>query len=307
MRHLLLSAALASLPALAEEAAPPAAPVAETVATTDSTPAPVPPAERAPFAASGEGCEVGRAAGLPEGPVPLAWYEADVGTGRRTCGRTEFGVGTRLRAIIDTPGFYGNIGASALLFGSYAFSPRTELFGTLEAYDFQFVQNATLQGTAGTLGQLTVGATHQVFRYGQGGIVSATARLMLPTALSSPTRTVGGEVGAAWSHRFSDRLRFHGFGSVDLTAGLGAAAPLPRVGVHLNGGAEYVVCSGFSAVLDGNLHFGRRALFDTFAPALGLRARLWRGLGLELAAALPLVGAERTDASLGLRLAWRAE
>jgi hypothetical protein len=79
------------------------------------------------------------------------------------------------------------------------------------------------------------------------------------------------------------------------------------VGVHLNGGAEYVVCSGFSAVLDGNLHFGRRALFDTFAPALGLRARLWRGLGLELAAALPLVGAERTDASIGVRLAWRAE
>jgi hypothetical protein len=317
IRYLLLAAAVSSLPALAEDAAqvPPApavpaatGPAAAPPAEVQAVPAvPAAPAERPAFAASEEGCESGRASGLFEGPVQVAFYEADLGTGRRACGRTEVGVGTRLRALIDTPDFYGNIGLSALVYGSYALSPRTEFFGTLEAYDFQFVQNATLQGTAGALGGLTAGATHQVWRYDGRGVLAATARLLLPTSLASTTRTLGGEVGAAWSHRQTERLRFHGSAGVDVTAALGPVEPLPRVGVHLLGGAEYFVCSGFSAVLDAQAHFGRRALLDALAPALALRARLWRGLGLELAGTLPLAGAERTDASLGLRLAWRAD
>ena len=82
----------------------------------------------------------------------------DVTTGRRACPRTEVGVGTRARAVIDTPGFYGAIGADALVFASAALSPRLEVFGTLEAFHFQFVQTATLTATSGTLGQLTAGA-----------------------------------------------------------------------------------------------------------------------------------------------------
>ena len=308
MRSLLLAAAVTSLPALAQAPATAESTVAPaSEVATAPIPAPAVVAERPAFAASEEGCETGRASGLFEGPVQVAFYEADLGTGRRACGRTEVGVGTRLRALVDTPDFYGNIGLSALVYGSYALSPRTEFFGTLEAYDFQFVQNATLQGTSGTLGALTAGASHQVWRYDGRGVLAANARLLLPTSLASPTRTLGGEMGASWSHRQTDRLRLHGYAGVDVTAAAGPVEPLPRLGVHLLGGAEYVVCSGFSAVLDAQLHFGRRALFDAFAPAVALRARLWRGLGLELAGTVPLAGAERTDASLGLRLAWRAD
>jgi len=318
MRSLLLAAAVSALPALAQAPADATASTADQTVTetTPSEPpaaevavaaAPAPATERPAFATSESGCESGRAAGLFEGPVQVAFYEADLGTGRRACGRTEVGVGARLRALVDTQDFYGNIGLSALVYGSYALSPRTEFFGTLEAYDLQFVQNATLQGTAGTLGALTAGAAHQVWSDDGRGAVAATARLLLPTALGSPTRTLGGEVGASWHHRQTERLRFHGYAGVDVTAAAGPVEPRPRVGVHLLGGAEYVVCSGFSAVLDAQLHFGRRALFDAVAPAVALRARLWRSLGLELAGTLPLAGAERTDASLGLRLAWRAD
>ena len=103
------------------------------------------------------GCEQWIAPALAEGPITFGFQSADVATGRRACPRTEVGFGMQGGAIIETANFYGAITAAGLLSGSFAVRPDLEVFATLEALRFQFVQNATLTGTTMHLGQLTIG------------------------------------------------------------------------------------------------------------------------------------------------------
>lgn len=259
-----------------------------------------------PTAARAEGaCEQWIAPALAEGPVTFGYLSADVATGRRACPRTEVGLGLQGGAIVETANFYGAVTGAGLISGSVAVRPDLEVFATLEAPRFQFVQNATLTGTTLSLGQLTAGATYVALAQGPL-VVSPSARLQLPTSFASPrTRTVGGEVGAAVLFRPQSRFEVHGYAGLDLSAGLGAAAAQPRAGFLVNVGSEYALCSGFAAVLDANVHFGHRAVLDYVAPALGLRFRAGEHFGAELGASLPLLGAERHLAIGGLKLTYR--
>jgi hypothetical protein len=56
---------------------------------------------------------------LPEGPVSLGLEDADLGTGRRVCPRTEAGLAVRLGATLDTADFYGAISANGVMVESY--------------------------------------------------------------------------------------------------------------------------------------------------------------------------------------------
>lgn len=250
-----------------------------------------------------EGCEAGKAAGLFSGPVTYGFYEADVGTGRRACPRTEVGVGGRAQLVVDVPDFYGNIVGTALVFGSVAVDAKTEVFGTLEAYNYNWVQNASLQGSRGTLGQLTLGATRILYR--QGSLLLApSARVMLPTSLGTNARVLGAEVGVAYNQRLLAKLELHGYGGVDGSAGISAAPAYGKIGALLNFGAEWNFCSGFGVVVDANAHFARRAALDYLAPAVALRFRVGR-VGAELGATVPAVGADRHDVAGGLKVAYR--
>ncbi|PTL78232.1 hypothetical protein [Vitiosangium sp. GDMCC 1.1324] len=259
-----------------------------------------------PAAARAEGvCEQWIAPALAEGPVTFGFQSADVSTGRRACPRTEVGLGVQGGAIIETQNFYGAVTAAGLLSGSVAVRPDLEVFATLEALRFQYVQNATLTGTNMSLGQLTLGGTYVALTSGSF-VLSPSVRLELPTSFASPrTRTVGGEIGAAALYRSSERFEVHGYAGVDASLGLGASASLPRAGFLVNVGAEYALFSGFAAVLDANVHFGRRDVLDYVAPAVGLRFRAGEHFGAELGASLPLLGAERALAIGGLKLTWR--
>lgn len=259
-----------------------------------------------PATARAEGaCEQWISPALAEGPVTFGFQSADVATGRRACPRTEVGFGVQGGAIIEAANFYGAVTGAGLLSGSLAVRPDVEVFATLEAPRFQFVQNATLTGTTLHLGQLTVGGTWMALTSGPF-VLSPSVRLQLPTSFASPrTRTMGGEVGAAMLYRPTERFEVHGYAGVDASMGVGAAAALPRAGFLLNVGAEYALFSGFAAVLDANVHFGHRAVLDYVAPALGLRFRAGEHFGAELGASLPVLGAERALAIGGLKLTYR--
>ena len=258
-----------------------------------------------PTAAHAQGaCTSWLSPALAEGPVPFGFQSADVATGRRACPRTEVGLGVQGQAIIETHNLYGAITATGLVSGSLAVRPDLELFATLEVPRFQYVQNASLTGSRLTLGQLTLGATWLVLSRGAFAL-APSVRLQLPTSFASPrTRTLGGEVGAAVLYRPTERFDVHGYAGVDADLGLGAA-PLPRAGVLLNVGTEYAFFSHFAAVLDANVRFGRRAGLDSVAPALGLRFRAGEHFGAEVGASLPVLGAERSLVSGGLKLTWR--
>jgi hypothetical protein len=250
-------------------------------------------------------CQPSSAPALAGGPLLVGFSAADVGTGRRACPRTELAFGGQGGAIIDLPDFYGAITGAGVLAGSYALRPDLELFATLEAARFQYVQNAALTATTLSLGQLTAGATWVAWSEGHW-VVAPSARLQLPTSFASPrTRTVGAEVGAAFLYRPSVRFEVHGFAGAGVSAAVSGAAPLPRAGVLLNLGAQYAFAPWFALTLDGNLRMGERDTLDYLAPALGLRFALGNNLGAELSAALPVAGAERALAAGALRVSWR--
>ncbi|MBM4783639.1 MAG: hypothetical protein GQE15_38715 [Archangiaceae bacterium] len=247
------------------------------------------------------GCVAEDSRGLPEGPLGVGYVEADLAVGRRPCPRTEVGLAVRGAGIIDTPNFYGNVGAQGALFGSWAVRPRTELFASLEAVSFGFTQNATLTKTEITLGHMTAGVSQVL--YDTERLTGAfTGRVLLPTSFEIPgMRLVGAEVGHAVSWRPKTWLEVHGAASVDLTLGLGAARSDPRVGGFAVVGAMWQPTTWFGFVLDVNGRIGR---VSYLAPTIGARFRI-SSFGIEVGGSLPIVGNDRHDFVASLRFSWR--
>lgn len=247
------------------------------------------------------GCVATEARGLPEGPLAMGYVEADLASGRRACPRNEVGLGVRGLGIIDTPAFYGDVGAKGALFGSWAVRPTTELFATLEAVSFGFTQNATLTKTEITLGHMTAGVA-QVLYDTEKLSGALTGRVLLPTSFEIPgVRLVGAELGHTVSWRPKTWLEVHGAASINLTAGLGAARSDPRVGALGVVGAMWQPTSWFGLVLDVS---GRAGRVSYLAPTLGARFRI-SSFGLELAGSLPVVGNDRHDFVASARFSWR--
>ncbi len=286
MRALLFALLLTAPLALADDG--PAAPTT-TEAAAPRTPEP--------------GCSRWPAKALPEGPVSLGYAEADLAVGRRACPRSEVGLGVRLGATIDTPDFYGAIRADAVVFGSWALSPRWELFATLEAVTFTFAQNAVLTSTRITLGHATAGTTYVLYA-GEALTISGSVRALLPTSFEIPgARLLGGEVGTSASWRPRRWLEVHGYVGGDLTGAVGRAAGYLRGGGILLAGAQLSPFDWGALVVDVT---GRLGTISYLAPSVALRFRVG-AVGLELGATLPLVGTDRHDVIAGLRAAWRLD
>lgn len=247
------------------------------------------------------GCVSADARGLPEGPIAMGYVEADLASGRRACPRNEVGLGVRGLGIIDTPAFYGDVGAKGSLFGSWAVRPTTELFATLEAVSFGFTQNATLTKTEITLGHMTAGVAQVVYDTERlSGAI--TGRVLLPTSFEIPgMRLVGAEFGHTVSWRPKSWLEVHGIASIDLTLGLGGARSDPRIGALGLVGAMWQPTSWFGLVLDVS---GRAGRISYLAPTIGARFRI-SSFGIELGGSLPIVGNDRHDFVASGRFSWR--
>jgi hypothetical protein len=245
-------------------------------------------------------CDVTPNPGLIDGPVAIGLYQADLATGRRACPRTEVGLGARAGAVIAPGAFYGNLAVDTMVTGSWAWRGQLELFGALELLHWQFVQNASLTGTALELGQLTLGVASVALETPRWAL-TPYLRLMLPTA-SDGARVLGGELGVAASFRPHRRVELRGFVASDLSGAASSAPRLVRGGATLALGAQYMPWSWLGLALDLQSQLAHRGGFDTFALAPAARFRFWRGLGAELAALAPLAGAERHDFFLLLRL-----
>ena len=245
-------------------------------------------------------CQRWKARGLMEGPAFVGYAEADFAIGRRACPRSEVGIGADFGAIIDTPNFYGDVGIQAIVYGSWAINDKTEVFGLLEAYDWQYTVNAVISGTRATLGNATLGVSRQMYQTDEvAGALSV--RLLLPTASNIPgTRNTGAEVGHSASLRPTSWLEVHAYAGIGFTVGLGPA-PLPGLTVAGMIGAALSPTSWFSLVVDLSGGIAGRSFL---APSAALRFRVL-DLGIELAVTRPFSGDDRHTAIGALRIAWR--
>jgi hypothetical protein len=235
-----------------------------------------------------------------EGPLVLGFEPIDFGTGRHVCPRAEVALSPRARAVIDTPDFYGSIGADARLFASVALDARWEVFAGVEAVRYQFVQNGTLVGAELSVGMTTVGAAALTQR-GRGASGSTSVRLLLPTSNAVQAIPVGGlEVGHAITMALAPRWDLHAYIGADASMGFSPAESQLQLGAVTTIGVAFAPKDWVALVLDVN---ARASATRYVAPAVGVRLG-GRHYAFELAATAPVSGNDRHDAIGALRFSY---
>ena len=245
---------------------------------------------------------------LAEGPLPFAASVDVLGPVRRAEPRSEVALGLGGGLILDEPGFYGMAQGALRLEGSWAITPRWEVFAGLEALQFRYVQTATLGDTSYTLGALSAGGTWRALSRPDGRLdLAPFVALLFPTSLEyRNTRVLGGVAGVSLRGAATSWLDWYAGASLPITGTLSDAGNQVRAGAELVAGGSWTPARWFrlSAQLTAGFPFGHP--MEQLAAGLGLRFAAGR-FGVELDGILPLAGTSRFDAGALLRAAWRID
>ena len=245
---------------------------------------------------------------LAEGPLPFAASVDVLGPVRRAEPRSEVALGLGGGLILDEPGFYGMAQGALRLEGSWAITPRWEVFAGLEALQFRYVQNATLGDTSYTLGALSAGGTWRALSRPDGRLdLAPFVALLFPTSLEyRNTRVLGGAAGVSLRGAATSWLDWYAGASLSITGTVSDAGNQVRAGAELVAGGSWTPTRWFrlSAQLTAGFPFGHP--MEQLAAGLGLRFAAGR-FGVELDGILPLAGTSRFDAGALLRAAWRID
>lgn len=246
--------------------------------------------------------------GLPVGPAGVSLWDGGLGHARPVCGRTELAIAPRGTLLADAPAFYGRIVAEAAIEARVATpdGARTAVWLRLDPVRYESVLGAIPSSFLG-IGTTSVGLTQRLDDPDGGGPVAVAfaSELVLPTAveLTGNSWPVGFELAFA-ADTTKGAWSLHGqLGYVGSAAFTRGPSQL-RTGFAGTVGAGLRAGDVFAVVLDVQTAVAYAAVLDHVAVAPGLRFG-GGDFGLELAAALPLLGADRTLAAVELRTAVR--
>jgi hypothetical protein len=188
--------------------------------------------------------------------------------------------------------------------GSWAPSPRWEIFATLNAMAFRWLQVPGGTNGAFTLGSMTVGTTWIPVSL-PGGRLDAGPflRFLLPTSLELPDVHVwGAQAGLTFRGVATGWLAWFGGVSLPVTRAYGKVTGT-RTDASATLGLAFVPASWVRVVaqVSGFVPFGRGN--DQVAPGLGVRF-VDGPFGAELGALLPLGGSTRPFSTVA-RVSWR--
>ncbi|MBW1810866.1 MAG: hypothetical protein JRJ87_21925 [Deltaproteobacteria bacterium] len=253
--------------------------------------------------------------GLPNGPLGLSFFEGDIGRPRRVCPRTELALTGGLAGIdvaddmfSDDGNFYGTLSGGGELSGSWKFSDKGEIFASIQALHFRFVQNATITKTRMGMGWTSLGATYLFFK-NEILALAATGRITLPTAFGYYEHAwpLTLDAGLSAELRPLPRLSIHGQLGAITSFAIGHGDPGPRAAFQLVAGVSYRPWDWLGLVIDLGTQLGYDAPLDQLTAAAGLRFHIWEGLGIELAAMLPFAGETAANMVVGLRVSYRLD
>jgi hypothetical protein len=195
--------------------------------------------------------------------------------------------------------------AGGTLEGSWALTPRAEVFASIEAFRYDSVITP-ISATYTGFGHTGLGAAYR-FWEGDTLALGVHGHFVLPTAVglyrnAFPVALDLG-VSGVWAPVRSFRVH------ADL-GGVGAAAiskgpALPGAGAVATLGVEWQPVRPFALVADLHTGFGYTAPVDIVAAAIGIRTGIGDRLGIELDATVPLAGRDRSLAGAELRAAYR--
>jgi hypothetical protein len=240
------------------------------------------------------------------GPSTAPLLDGMLGVPRRACFRTEVALAGDAYIIADAPHFYGNVRVGGRVSGSVNVSDLVEIWGSFEAVRWQSVLSAVSSSYVGT-GYLTLGSSLRLFDEDQRR-VAGWVRVVLPTTsgLDQHTQPLALEVGATAEWNAHPNVRFHG--ALSLVGSIGVsdiAPPLPRGGVRVGGGLDWIPYEWLSFQVELVSGFGYRDGLDYLGLAGGARLGLGDRIGVDLSVLWPFVGAERAIAGAQLGFSGR--
>lgn len=256
--------------------------------------------------ASARVCDTGRA--MPGESIRTPLLAGDLGVVPTACATSAVGLDVSLRLTIAVEDFYGGVAINATPRGRVAFTDRFWVSTSLIGVDYQLAVNATLNGTALGSGAMTVGAHYAMFQHDRLQI-APYIRVMLPTESWHATALrTGLELGAAFV------IELHEEAGLELVGG----ASLPLLTTVLGGRQTHQFAPTltvdlvweptpwFAAVAGLALRTvpASNEPFESLDPRLALRFFPTGGLWIQLGAALPLAGRDRTTAAAGLNVGW---
>lgn len=235
---------------------------------------------------------------------PIVTPVRDVGLDaqRSACLRSELAAGVLAHALIDTPGFHGDLGGELALDARFALGDAFELSAQLRAVDFAFVQNAVNKTTHTGFGPLVVGAATGG-RIGAGARAALVAQLELPyTRDEMDTLHVGGRLAGVVTGRLAPALVLHGrLGALAMHAS--SLAGSTRRGALVAGSDVVWQARAALAVQAGaELSAGWRPGLDHVLLRAGIHWRLTGDWRLRAGVGAPVGGSERTNAILDVAI-----
>ncbi|GEM_PF-995895 len=242
--------------------------------------------------------------GLGQGAAQSGVLDGDLGTARRLCGRTEFGVVGGLSLIADAANFYGRLKGGLTLDGSYAVHERIEIFASWEAFRYEQVL-APLGASFIGLGHFSLGGTGR-FVDAEKATAGVTGRVVLPTTwLYKNARPIAWDVGVGVLGRVHPTVHLHAQVGLMASAAISAGAADPRAGFAGNFGVELRPLPALALVVDLQGNFGYQAPVEMVAAAIALRLSDRHRFGFELGATIPIAGRERNAVALDFRFTGR--
>jgi hypothetical protein len=236
-------------------------------------------------------------------PVVTFVRDAALDAQRGACLRTQVGAGLAAAALVDTPGFHGDLGGGLVAGGSLVVGKAHELSAELHLVDYAFVQNAVNKVTHVGAGPLILGAA-------AGKSIASTARAALALRVELPgtraaadSERTAAQLAGVVTGMIASSLVLHGrlgaLGSVAWSAG-GTTKQLAFVaGVDLAWHARTRLALDLGAEAMAGWHAG----FDHLLVRTGLQWRVRGGATrLRAGVGVPVGGAERTNLVLDLRM-----
>jgi hypothetical protein len=243
--------------------------------------------------------EAGVPARIPLGP-------AELGSLAEACSRNELTLRGFASVLIAEQDFYGMLHAGVALHARLRLPGDAWLSFALPGVEHRFVANATIEAESTDTGAGSLGF-HQALPLSARVQLAPFVRALLPTeSVYQRATRLGFEHGIAGVWRIDPRLELAG--SLSFPTLLTVNGPTLHI-VHVPTiGADAVFEPWrFLAVVTGaalRLRAGSDQPLESIDPRVGVRLYFGSGGVVEIAAAFPISGADRTDAILAASGGW---
>jgi len=234
-------------------------------------------------------------------PVVTPLRDAAIDAQRSACLRSDLSLHLPVTALIDTPGFHGEIDGALQIGGRLVVRDKLELSASVRSVRYAFVQNAVNKATNTQAGPLVLGAAYGR-RWGVSAVAIAGALEVPYTRDNLDTAHLTGSLTAITTNRITRQTTLHarlGFvgarawslgGSTGRMAFRAGADLVRRVGYRWSFDLGAELQAGWYDGFDGTtVRLGAQRVF-------GERGR-YRGM---LGIGLPIGGDERTNAIIDL-------